>query len=480
MRCRGAIRYGIVVWLLAAALAARAQSPSALRTATPETTAPVTAAGVAGLPDSSLPPEWDARLSALEQRLNSLQPSAPPAPQPRESPPWSMGYDMGIFWEGVTADGDSFSLKINPRIQFRYANFAPTRSTWLDATGATHPITTQNVFEIERGRLVFSGHAFTKEFTYFLQIDGDTDDGDALEIFDAWVGYEFDDSLRVQAGKRKAPGSQQWQASAFNIRFADRSMATDFFRTDRTFGVWVNGALGNSDLHYDVMLGNGVASSSLTPAEVDNNLAAAGTLWWEPLGEFGSDVVVLDDTEGPRMRLGQNFFWTRPSGSVVPGSGSQELDFVRLSDGTRLDQTGALSPGVTVNAYTVYAYTLDAAWKNARWSINAECYLQWVEDIGGNGPLTRTSFVQDGFLVEGGYFLIPRKLDVNLRQSQVHGFRGTSNEYSIGCDWFFHGQNAKLTFDTTYCDGSAVNSTRINLLPGDRGMLYRLQFQAQY
>src|SRR5690606_12661831 len=121
---------------------------------------------------------------------------------------------------------------------------------------------------------------------------------------------------------------------------------------------------------------------------------------------------------------------------VVAGVPVGEADFIRMTDGTQLTQIGALAPGVTVDHFDIYFYSVDAAWKWNGWSANGEVFLRWIEDIRGDGGLPVDRLFQRGFYVEGGRFLIPKKLDVNVQYSRVNGMFGDASNFAAGLNWF--------------------------------------------
>lgn len=388
-------------------------------------------------------------------------------------------YDRGIVIRPFDADAHPFELKVNGWIQFRHHAFARDATTWTDNAGVTREIRNRNAFDIERGRIVLSGYAVDKRLTYFLQLDGDTDGGHVVDFFDYWWGWKFSDLLKVQVGKRKVPGSRQWLLAARRTRFSDRPMANDFFRTDRTVGIFGVGQFGEG-IHYEVMLGNGYSSSNVPNADSDQKFTFAATNYFDPWGDFGGQIVDYDCTDGALVRFGHSFVYS-PNAGIALGIPLGEADFLRLSDGTRLTELGALAPGVRVSSFDVTLYGVDFAWKSFGWSMDAEIFLRWLDNIEGNGPLPVTSLFQHGYYVEGGRFLVPKKLDANLRYSHVSGEYGDASEYAAGVNWYpTDSEKLKISFDVTWLDGSPLQNRSSDILVGDDGVLFRTQFQAEF
>ncbi len=389
-------------------------------------------------------------------------------------------YDKGFVIRPFDPKQHPFDLKVEGWVQFRHHAFARDANTWTDNAGVTRPVRSRNAFDIERARLNLSGHVIDQRSTYFIQIDGDTDGNHTLDFFDYWWAWQFSDSFQIQMGKRKVPGSRQWLLGARSTRLIDRPMANDFFRPDRTVGVFGVGTLGESG-HYELMVGNGYSSANIPNAASDDRLTFAATNYFDPLGDFGGQLVDFGHSDDAlRIRIGHSFVYS-PQAGWVAGVPLDEADFIRLADGTRLTQTGALAPGVTVSDFDVVLYSVDAAWKHHGWSVDAELFLRWIEQIQGNGPLPVSDIFQRGFFVEGGHFLIPKLLDFNVRYSQVSGEFGNASEYSAGFNWYpLKKSTMKVSFDVTSLDGSPLQNTTSDILAGDDGTLFRTQFQAEF
>jgi len=147
-----------------------------------------------------------------------------------------------------------------------------------------------------------------------------------------------------------------------------------------------------------------------------------------------------------------------------------------------LNQIGALSPGVTVSGVNVTFYGVDFAAKWQGWSFNSEVFMRWLDDFEADGALPVDSLMQRGFYVEGGRFLVPQKLDVNLRYSEISGLIGGGSEYAAGLNWYplDNSHKFKCSFDVTVLDGSPLNNTASDILVGDNGTLFRTQIQAEF
>jgi len=390
---------------------------------------------------------------------------------PRDT--FDAGYSNGMFLR-LEENRDSFELKANFRSQFRLVSFTANEDTWTDSTGAVRPVDDRQNFELARARLIFSGHAFTPQFKFFMQMDGNTDSGAIVSLIDAWGSWSFSESFAIQAGQRKVPAGRNWLLGAFDTRLADRAFSNEFFRPSRTTGLWFVGD-PTDDTHYELMLGQGFNTQGLAPSETGNNFAVGGSAWWDIVGDYGparpSDFEIHDD---PAFRIGSS--WVS---SVVgtPGRQSVEADFLRLTDGTRLTDPGALAPGATVESFDVTLMAIDAAFKYRGWSANGEYFWRSVTDLKANLPVPDVG-LQQGFYAEGGFFVLPQQFELNSQIAYVTGRPGSTISYATGFSYYPRKtQNFKFTIDATLLDGSPANSPGSEILVGDDGVLVRAQWQ---
>ncbi len=416
------------------------------------------------------------------QRLPLVAEAGPPkcaeAPATAHVLDYYATYDRGFWIRPFNKQKHPFELRTTGWIQMRHNGFARDVTSWTDSAGVTRPVANRNAFDIERARLVFAGTALDERSTFFLQLDGDTDGSHMVDFFDYWWAWRFSEDFRLQMGKRKVPGSRQWLLGARRTRFIDRPLANDFFRPDRTVGIFGVGKLGEH-CHYELMVGNGHSTSNLPNARTDNQFSFAATNFFEPLGNFGNRLTDYKPSESPLIRLGHSVVLS-PQSNGIMGT-TEELRFLRLSNGTQLIQTGALAAGATVSEFDVYLYSLDAAMRYGGFSINAEAFMRWVEDIQADAPLPVSKLFQSGFYVEGGHFLIEKKLDLNVRYSQVSGGAGDASEFAVGLNWFpLSHPRMKFSFDITHLDGSPLQNPSSDILVGDDGLLFRTQYQAEF
>ncbi len=394
-------------------------------------------------------------------------------------------YDGGFVIRPFDDRAAPFELQINSRLQFRHVGFARDRKFYSNRgdtfRGGPVRVNNRNDFEIERGRLVFRGFVYTPELRYFLNFDFDTDDNHRVIAHDFWFNYKFSDAFDLHFGKARVPGSRDWLESSAVLRFADRSMATTFFRPDRSVGVWAAGELAE-DVFYRAMVSNGYTATDLAFADLDTNLAYSLSKWWDVYGNYGVGYSDLKWHDEPAAKVGHSFTYANQSGVNSSGIPRSEQNFIRLSDGTQLITPDALAPGVTVIGSNIFMYAIDFAGKYQGWSFNSELFFRWLTQFKTvGGPVPHSQLYTHGFYADVGYMLIKERLEIIGRISNVDGLFKDSWEYAGGVNWFVNGTHRnKVTFDITHLDGAPVENTGPNYQVGQDGILTRLQWQIAF
>ena len=167
----------------------------------------------------------------------------------------------------------------------------------------------RNDFEIERGRLEFKGNILDPKTKFYFNLDADTDDNHEVIFHDFWFDRVINDHLTVRVGKAKVPGSYEWLESSTSTRFADRSVATTYFRADRSLGVWFLGETDNRT-YYQLAVTNGFVTTDLEPEDVDNNFAYTLLTHRDFGSDFGKGHSDLEWHAAPSTRIGTSISYT--------------------------------------------------------------------------------------------------------------------------------------------------------------------------
>lgn len=416
-----------------------------------------------------------------ETEVASAEPTDAAGAEPMPLQKVFAGYDQGFVIAGgpdikLDADSQPFRLRIN--------GWGHLRQSVLDSHNANPDL---NQLEIKRARIVFSGHAFTTDLTYFVQIDGRSNAGERLYFLDYFLDYDIghgqfdlpERALGMKAGLYKLPFSFSRWASGKELQFADRSMASIFFDINRSLA-W--GLYGHTDalpspLDWEIALGNGFTTGLAdtgNSGQLDNNMAISGRVSSIPIGTWGgNDMADLEYHEQLTTRIGGGF-----AVSTIDRSGAAEFSSQTVVDSGR--PLANILP-LAASSYTASLYSLDASLKYRGLSLTNEYYFRHISDIRG---VDLPTLFDHGMWLEAGYFLVPNQWQVLSRWSRVQGNSGTlggrdrsSDEVAVGLARYFRGQNIRLTVDATHLNGAAINSPVLDIAPGDDGWLYRTQLQ---
>jgi hypothetical protein len=238
--------------------------------------------------------------------------------------------------------------------------------------------------------------------------------------------------------------------------------------------------LGDFDcgLHYETSLTNGLATSRRATSALDDNMAWAGTMYWDPWGEYGNGSQDFGYHGDPVLRIGCGALASRTEDRADSGFPLGDDSFLRLTDGTPLSAVGALAPGVRVTSAQTYQTSIDAGLKYRGWSLNTEYHFRWIQDLGADGAIPVTQLAQRGFHVQAGTFLIPRTLGLDFEVTHVAGLYGDGYTYGVGLNYYWSDDRVnKFTFDVLDVQRSPDRSPQAGLFAGDDGQLVRAQVQ---
>src|SRR6188768_3903260 len=164
--------------------------------------------------------------------------------------------------------------------------------------------------------------------------------------------------------------------------------------------------------NYLAFLGNGLNTLSISANKIDTNLVTSGSLWWEPLGNYGASGKsrnMYDDyfaTDKLRIRIGTSFTRAREDRFSNLDVSTPENTSMYNSDGVLLFSTDAFAPGVTVQEATYRMSAIDAGVKWKGLAVNGQYYSRWVYDFNADGPMPLTSTFDNGFELSVGHFVV--------------------------------------------------------------------------
>jgi hypothetical protein len=382
-------------------------------------------------------------VNRLQRRLDGTAVPAPPPPnaQIQAEPKTDDRYRDGIvIWE-TPADAEvPFLLKFNINTQVRYLNTLSSDDTFTDHLGVVRDVHTRNDITVNRTMFILGGYVFDQRLRYSSTVW--TSAGAASIVVAGNIGWQFNKALALTGGYTGVPGSRSLVNTFPFFTSTDRSMTDNFFRPGFTQGLWANGEPVKG-LNYLAFLGNGLNTLSISASKIDTHLLFSGSVWWEPLGDYGrpgksrnmyDDYFASDKT---RIRVGTAFTRSREDRFSNLDQSSPENTSLYNSDGVLTFATGAFAPGVTLDLATYRMWAIDGGLKWSGLAVNGQYFFRWLNDFEADGPLPLTSTFDHGGELSASYFVIPKELMVYGRGSNVNGEFGRSWEYAGGVKWHF-------------------------------------------
>ncbi|PIR18220.1 MAG: hypothetical protein COV46_00980 [Deltaproteobacteria bacterium CG11_big_fil_rev_8_21_14_0_20_49_13] len=359
-----------------------------------------------------------------------------------ETPPKTddeiVGYDGGFF---IRNSDKSFVLMINGRMQPQ-AYFQKTTgsdSTWT--------------FGIRRARLDFDATMWTNT-SFHVTLNHSTKSAafSTVNVFNLAVAHVFAPEFSVSVGQvglpldilqsRTSNGYQLPEApniiSQIDGSAAQSTPLRSSFGAPSGIGVSLEGKFFKK-LYYRLSAVNGAAQATNT---------VTGGVVSNPSGGEESDYTLnFDKKVSVGARLAYDIFENTGSfENDMPYSEKAKwiVSMGGIYQGKRQDPNFAVMP--TIN-YLVTG-SVGSSFKYRGFAVTAEAYARKTK-IGNPGSATFYSNTLDdaAYYVDGGYFVIPNKLEIAARGSQLFREGPTNNSYEIdgSINWFPRGTpNLKL------------------------------------
>ncbi len=378
-----------------------------------------------------------------------------------------LGYKNGFYFE--TQD-KNFTMKINGRIQFRYSY--EDRDNVHDEDEEQD----DSSFRIRRARVKFSGYAY-KYFKYKIELalasTGTVDKSKAVELYDFWASYNKNPAASIQFGQWKVPWNRQRVVSSQNQQMIDRASSQDEFTMDRQIGIMLHGKLFNKKFEYYTGIFNGNARNQKENG--NNEMLYIARVSWNPFGAYGKGIGEVESdinfSEKPIAHVS----------AAIAYDGAADRE--RFSS-TTIDLDPPVGTGVTLKEVNKTSVVAEYGLKYRGFSTSAEAYWRRFDDIRANNINSVGSgvIIDRGFFVQGGYFVIPKKIEVAGRYSLVdfddERDEDAVREVALGVNWFINGtHDNKLQFNWIRQDNELPISVSRS---DDIDYTYRLQYQLAF
>ena len=354
-------------------------------------------------------------------------------------------------------------VRVNAEIQVRYVFSHAEAGTPVPADR------NEGGFQVRRARVALTGSVLSPQLTFRIRPSYDRATGN-VQLDDAWVTWTFRNGWSIQGGQFKPQFLREEIISSFGQQALERSYANDYFTVDYTQGV----ELGRTFRHFHPTLavhdGSYGANTDFSADRTD--FAVAGRLEWLPFG----DLRQFSDEAG----------WSTTTTGLVVGVAADW-------EAGESDTTHAIP--------RIAKYTVDVSWKTRGASLAAAFYAQrFATDTLINLPTNLRPARQSAFVVRGGLFLVPDRLEIFARDEYLKfdgvyyrnnadvvqtGSRnltsGIMRDLTVGFNWYRRQQNLKLSADVQYVTGAVpVNNAGGGLLRSDGRRQLALRTQAQF
>jgi hypothetical protein len=310
----------------------------------------------------------------------------------------------------------------------------------------------QNGFEIRRMQLGAEGNAFTPDLTFRIFIQTDRSGGDA-SLFDAWLKYHFHDTpFFIEGGQFKSPFAHEQMIFDRTMMAADRTLTDDILADGEAFSQGVMGIYQTDDVRAKLQFTNG----------------------------YGTNDVNFED---PPSRPGFFGAGTRDELKLM-GNWNDYDQFTSLGDSANLLVAGIGVDNTQVNPGNVLHATGDVQWNDGPLGLYGSYIGRYTSQNGAAGDT-----YDYGPMVQASYLLDPHHLEVFARYDYLKfdgkefaaGTNTNVDELTAGINYYFYGQNLKLTTDATYLpNGSPVDDNGSGVLASTGGSEWVFRVQVQF
>lgn len=176
---------------------------------------------------------------------------------------------------------------VDGALQLRIGGMFAVRSLY----DAPDPGENSGRVELRLGRLFVSGHALARTLRWFAQLEM----AGGVRLLDLELTIAPLPELTIRIGRFRTPAGREWLTPLNNLALIDRSVVSDFFRSDRDTGASLEGRLFDGILEYRA----GVFDETLTSSPL-----ITGRLAIDPLGAMPYDETTARAPGDPRMSFG--------------------------------------------------------------------------------------------------------------------------------------------------------------------------------
>ena len=245
-------------------------------------------------------------------------------------------------------------------------------------------------FSVRNLWVIWDGNAFAPWMKYTVQYD--LSGGGALK--DMRLSFAKNKAFVPTLGQYKVPFSREFLTSITALQLVGTSIIDDYFRYGRDIGGGVYGFLGDGMIRYDAGVFQGEGANQ------KNDKGDTGMLW--------AARVQASLMGGNAKKVKENFA-KRPT--LMVAAAVAGIDVEDGNDGN----VGIPSGERALESGRVTSFAADINYRDPRFNLTGEYIGRWVNpDDAGVG----TAY-DSGFRVQGGFFLLPKRVELASRYAMV-------------------------------------------------------------
>ncbi len=393
-------------------------------------------------------------------------------------------YKLGQGYS-FTSDDGNFRLALGSQLQIRYDFFNPDRANG-NGSGSGAAVDFSK-FQIRRAKLIASGNATTPNLTYLLTINlaningGSTSNGGLLE--ETYLHYKIIDGAQLRFGQDKVQFGRGFITPSSKMEFVDTSNIVNAFVPGYDTGLSLNGDILKGIVRYTVGVYGGAGQNTF---RTTNDNAFSARIVYNPLGNLPYGESDVEYTEKPLFSIAASYFKDTLARSNSAFE-SNQLTFAKSTTLSTATPGGWISLGQAAAGATKFGasekvdfdlFGVDTAFKWKGLFFQGEYFLAQA-----NGRTSHLEQIGQGFYLQGGYFVIPKKLELAARYGYMDPNRSLKNalwtETTGAISYYFNSHCLKLQGDFTSIHRQgriATTNASATATPTDDN-LFRLQAQ---
>jgi phosphate-selective porin OprO/OprP len=302
--------------------------------------------------------------------------------------------EKGVITKGEAAGAsDSSASKLywnqGTRVEFPDTGFTTSIATMLQTRYSFNDRDEDagqrntSSFDVNRARLIISGTALNREFSYMLSTDfvsapdSDANFGQSPQVRDAYIDWRpCKDDTGIRMGAFKTAVSRQFNTNQQSMQFVDRSLVSEYFTIGRENGAMAYGSLADGMITGSAGIFNGESTREAPNfSGVDTRHTGVFSVRVNPTGSMNvAEEGDIDFTEELATSVGATY---AHSDRELAAGGKDNANLVNV----------------------------DANLKYMGLGLHAE-YFTNDTDVAGD---------TSGFYVQGGYFFVPKKWEIAAR-----------------------------------------------------------------